>query len=53
MGMVLPADDDLAIIAVEVEDVLTFGEGCTPAVDKAITHAVHRVLDELQARERE
>ena len=47
MGMVLPADEDIVIIAIETEDVLTFGESCTPAVTAAIPHAVKAVLAEL------
>ena len=41
MGMTLPRDEALSIVAVEVEDVLTFGEECTGAVDA--------VLAELEA----
>ena len=47
LGMKLPADDDVVILAIEVADVLTFGEVCTPAVADAIPRAVRRVLDEL------
>jgi hydrogenase maturation protease len=47
MGMVLPADEDILIIAIEVEDVLNFGEQCTPAVAAAVPCAVEAVLDEL------
>jgi hydrogenase maturation protease len=46
-GMVLPDDEDIVIIAVEVEDVLTFGETCMPAVAAAIPRAVEVVLAEL------
>jgi hydrogenase maturation protease len=46
-GMALPGDEDIVIIAVEVEDVLTFGETCTPAVAAAIPRAVEAVLAEL------
>ena len=46
-GLVLPDDGDILIIAVEVEDVLTFGETCTPAVSAAIPLAVDAVLAEL------
>lgn len=51
MGMVLPDDEALVIIAIEVEDVLTFGERCTPVVTAAIPHAVEAVLAELEAGE--
>jgi Ni,Fe-hydrogenase maturation factor len=49
--MVLPDDEDIVIIAVEVEDVLTFGETCTPAVAAAIPGAVKAVLAELATGE--
>ena len=32
IGMMLPPDDAITIIAVEAEDILTFGEALTPAV---------------------
>jgi hydrogenase maturation protease len=47
LGMVLPDDKDLIILAVEIEDVLTFGETCTLAVARAIPRAVEIVLAEL------
>jgi len=47
MGMMLPDDENLIIIAIEVEDVLTFGEECTPAVAEAVPRAVEAVLAEL------
>jgi hydrogenase maturation protease len=47
LDMKLPDDKDLIILAVEVEDVLTFGETCTPAVARAIPHAVELILAEL------
>jgi hydrogenase maturation protease len=50
-GLTLPRDEDLVIIAIEVEDVLTFGETCTPAVAAAIPRAVEAVLAELAAGE--
>jgi hydrogenase maturation protease len=49
MGMQLPADEDFVIVAVEVEEVWTFGEECTPAVTEAIPRAVGAVLAELEA----
>jgi hydrogenase maturation protease len=49
MGMKLPADEDFIIIAVEVEEVWTFGEECTLAVAEAIPCAVEAVLAELEA----
>ena len=48
MGLTLPKDEDFVIIAIEVEDVLTFGEECTPTVEAAIPRAVEAVLAELE-----
>lgn len=50
MGMVLPADENLTIVAVEVAEVLDFGERCTPEVEAAIPRAVEEVLDLLEER---
>jgi hydrogenase maturation protease len=47
IGMVLPPDDAITIIAVEAEDVLTFGEALTPAVATGLPNAVEAVLAEL------
>jgi hydrogenase maturation protease len=47
LGMSLPRDRDLVIVASEVEDVLTFGETCTPAVTMAIPRAADAVLAAL------
>ena len=47
MGMALPDNEAIAIVAIEVEDVLTFSEECTPAVTAAIPRAVEAVLAEL------
>jgi hydrogenase maturation protease len=47
LGMSLPADEDFDILAVEVEDVLSFGEECTPAVTAAIPRVVQMILDEI------
>ena len=48
LGLLLPADEAVTIVAVEVEDVLTFGESCTPAVADAIPVAVEKVLACIQ-----
>ncbi len=48
MGMALPPDDAITIIAVEVEDVLSFGEQLTPAVKAAISHSAQAVLNLLE-----
>ena len=47
LQMTLPDDEDLVIVAIEVEDVITFGEQCTPAVAAAIPRAAEAVLAEL------
>jgi hydrogenase maturation protease len=43
-GAHLPATDRIRIVAIEVSDVLTFSEECTPAVQAAIAHAAQAVL---------
>lgn len=45
LGMPMP--EQVAIIAIEVEDVISFGERCTPRVEAAIPKAVDAVLEEL------
>jgi hydrogenase maturation protease len=47
LGMMLPDDEAIVIVAIEVEDVLTFSEECTPAAAAAIPRAVEAVLAEL------
>lgn len=47
IGMSLPADENITIVAVEVEDVLTVSEGCTPAVAAAIPAAAEVVMELL------
>ena len=49
LGMKLPGVENLTFLAVEVEDVLTFGESCTPAVAEAIPRVVQLVLDQVSA----
>ena len=48
LGMELPEDEAISIVAVEVEDVLTFGEGCTPAVGAAIPKAADLVIEMMR-----
>lgn len=43
-GAVLPPDEAIDIIAVEAQDVWTFAEQCTPAVQKSIPDAAALVL---------
>lgn len=49
MGLTLPDDKDFVIVGIEVEDVLTFAETCTPAVQEAVPRAVDIVLAELES----
>jgi hydrogenase maturation protease len=46
-GMPLPDDHRIVLVAVEAEDVLTFGDDCTAAVEAAIPRAVEEVLKAL------
>lgn len=47
LGLPLPQDDAITILAVEVEDTLTFGEQCSHPVQAAIPQVVQRVLAEI------
>jgi hydrogenase maturation protease len=49
LGMKLPGDQDILVLAVEVEDVLTFGETCTPQVQAAMPGVVETVLTEIES----
>ncbi len=44
---VVPPDDAVDIVAVEAENVLTFSEQCTPAVEQSVPAAVKTVLSIL------
>ena len=46
-GVHLPLDESILLVAIEADDILTFGEQCTPAVEDAIPSAVQGVLDVL------
>ena len=46
--MKLPEDRAIKIVGIQVEDVLTLKEDCTPAVKAAIPRAVNAVLAELE-----
>jgi len=50
LGLTLPDDEAITIVAVEVEDVMTFGEVCTPQVQAAIPQALQMVLEVLSDR---
>lgn len=52
MGVHLPPDDQILLVAIEAEDVLTFGEECTTAVAAAIPRAVEMVREILAAWEK-
>jgi len=45
LGLALP--QQIIIFAIEVEDVTTFSEECTPEVERAIPVCVERVIQEL------
>ncbi|MFO7769718.1 MAG: hydrogenase maturation protease [bacterium] len=50
-GMCLPGPGELLCVVVEAEDVHTFSERCTPAVEAAIPRAAERVLEMLPRRD--
>lgn len=50
LGMDLPEDSAMDIVAIEAYDVLTFGEGCTPLVEEAIPEAVQMVIDMVKEK---
>jgi len=49
----LPVPEEISILAIEAEDVSTFGEDLTPEVEKAIPAAVKLVLSEIDKRWRD
>ncbi|MBN1177707.1 MAG: hydrogenase maturation protease [Anaerolineae bacterium] len=44
LGLPLPPDEAIVILAMEVADVLTFGEACTPPVRVALPHLIDLIL---------
>jgi hydrogenase maturation protease len=46
-GAHLPENRHIQLVGIEAEDILTFGERCTPAVQAAISQAVEAVLKTL------
>ena len=46
----LPENRDILLIGIEAQDVLTFSEQCTPAVQAAVPRAVEVVLEALGVR---
>lgn len=49
LGLAMP--QQIVILAIEVKEVTTFSEECSPEVEAAIPVAVNMVLQELQERE--
>jgi hydrogenase maturation protease len=47
-GLSLPRDEDILLVGIEAEDILTFGDRCTPAVEAAIDPAVEVVLEAVE-----
>lgn len=50
LGLSMP--QEITIFAIEVQDVTTFSESCTPQVERAIAKAVQRVTRELAGKGR-
>ena len=48
-GVALPDDENILLIGIEVEDVINFGEECTPTVQAAVPLAVDSVLHVLDS----
>jgi hydrogenase maturation protease len=48
LGMKIPEDQNIKIVAIQVEDVQTLGEKMTPAVEASVPLAVKAVLDALR-----
>ena len=48
-GLALPEDRNILLVGIEAEDILNFGETCTPAVAAAVPRAVAEVLGALDA----
>ena len=48
-GLHLPRDEDILLVGIEAEDILSFGEQCTPAVAAAIAPAVEEVVRAVES----
>ena len=48
-GVHLPKDENVLLVGIEVEDVINFGEECTPAVRAAVPRATREVLHFLDS----
>ena len=46
-GVPLPDDENILLVGIEVEDIVNFGEKCTPAVQAALPRVVEDVLQAL------
>ncbi|MGQ9574126.1 MAG: hydrogenase maturation protease [Thermoguttaceae bacterium] len=46
-GVPLPADEKIVLVGIEVADILSFGQECTPAVRAAIEPAARVVMEAL------
>jgi hydrogenase maturation protease len=46
-GAHLPANNDILLVGIEAEDIITFSEQCTPQVQAAIPRAVEAVMAAL------
>lgn len=46
-GAHLPEDENILLIGIEAEDILTFDEGLSPAVENAVPDAVELVMTKL------
>ena len=44
----MPKNDDILLVGIEAEDILNFGEQCTPAVEAAIPLAVGTVMRAIE-----
>jgi Ni,Fe-hydrogenase maturation factor len=47
-GLRLPEDEAIVLVGIEADDILNFGEACTPAVAAAVPRAVEAVLALVQ-----
>lgn len=48
LGMPLPGPAEVHVLAVEVDDIATFSERMTPALEAAFPHLADEVLEEVQ-----
>ncbi len=47
-GVALPKNEHILLVGIEAQDVLTFGEQCTPEVEAAIPLAVEAVMEAIE-----